>query len=86
MKTVNLYISIVVLYLFTYCKFCGICDGQKDTTYNFPFPVKQSSFLVEFSHNTQSWQCFQHADVPQLTLGGLAQMDRHWDQNTKVLV
>ena len=24
--------------------------------------------------------------ITQLTLGGLAQMDRHWDQNTKVLV
>ena len=24
--------------------------------------------------------------IPQLTLGELAQMDRHWDENTKVLV
>ena len=24
--------------------------------------------------------------IPQLTLGDLAQMDRHWDENTKVLV
>ena len=25
-------------------------------------------------------------NITQLTLGDLAQMDRHWDQNTKVLV
>ena len=24
--------------------------------------------------------------IPQLTLGDLALMDRHWDENTKVLV
>ena len=24
--------------------------------------------------------------IPQLTLGDLAQLDRHWDQNPKVLV
>ena len=24
--------------------------------------------------------------IPQLTLGELSQIDRHWDENTKVLV
>ena len=28
----------------------------------------------------------QKLKIPQLTLGDLAQMDRHWDENTKVLV
>ena len=52
--------------------------------------LTQSS-LIDFSSQFKSpkvtnAQTELKLKIPQLTLGGLAQIDRHWDENTKVLV